>query len=266
MHDVGVVKPQGTYTWWRWPADAAGASSLAWDLTLLRDPGPTTYFWAHSWWFQGGDVGYFGLQAHDRRDDGSQGRLAVFSVWSAIGCGDNPGCHPGVEGSPFWTCRLPYRWQPGRAYRLRVARARAGWWRASVADLAGGTRTTVGGIRVPAAWGGLDLTGRGSAMWVEFYAANAPGGVAACELVPAMPTGSAKASAPTRGSATTATGSSTRWASRLSASSDPGGGCLAAASSAKIRADLVLIGLSPTAFPSPSPPGHAGGHKEATCG
>ncbi|HEV3399908.1 MAG TPA: hypothetical protein VG693_11525, partial [Actinomycetes bacterium] len=65
---------------------------------MLRDPGPTTYFWAHSWCFQGGDVGYFGLQAHDRRDDGSQGRLAVFSVWSAIGCGDNPGCHPGVEG------------------------------------------------------------------------------------------------------------------------------------------------------------------------
>jgi hypothetical protein len=25
---------------------------------------------------------------------------------------------------------------------------------------------------------------RGSAMWVEFYAANAPGGMAACELVP----------------------------------------------------------------------------------
>ena len=37
---------------------------------------------------------------------------------------------------------------------------------------------------MPASWGGLDLAGRGSAMWMEFYAANAPGGVAACELVP----------------------------------------------------------------------------------
>jgi hypothetical protein len=37
---------------------------------------------------------------------------------------------------------------------------------------------------VPASWGGLDLAARGSAMWVEFYAANAPGGVAAGELVP----------------------------------------------------------------------------------
>ena len=73
-----MVRPRGTYTWWRWSAAAAGASSLAWDLTVLRDPGPTTYFWAHSWSFQGGDVGYFGLPAHDRRDDGSQGRLAVF--------------------------------------------------------------------------------------------------------------------------------------------------------------------------------------------
>ena len=159
-----MVRPRGTYTYWRWPATAAGASSLAWNLTVLRDPGQATYFWAHSWRFQGGDVGYFGLQAHDRRDDGSHGRLAVFSVWSAIGCGDNPGCHPGVEGSPFWTCRLAYQWQPGRAYRLRVARARAGWWRASVADLDGGTETTVSGIRMPASWGGLDLAARGSAM------------------------------------------------------------------------------------------------------
>jgi hypothetical protein len=65
-----------------------------------------------------------------------------------------------------------------------VARARPGWWQTSVADLAGGTETTVGGIRVPASWGGLDLAGRGSAMWVEFYAANAPGGAATGELVP----------------------------------------------------------------------------------
>jgi hypothetical protein len=65
-----------------------------------------------------------------------------------------------------------------------VARARAGWWRASVADPADGTDTTVGSIRVPASWGGLDLAARHSAMWVEFYAANVPGGVAACELVP----------------------------------------------------------------------------------
>jgi hypothetical protein len=179
-----MVRPQGTYTYWRWPAAAAGADSLAWDLTVLRDPGPTTYFWAHSWRFQGGDAGYFGLQAHDRRDDGSLGRLAVFSVWSAVGCADNPGCHGGVEGTPFWTCRLAYRWEAGRADRLRVARTRPGWWSAWVGDRAGGTGTLVGSIQVPASWGGLDLAANGSAVWVEFYAANAPGGVAACELVP----------------------------------------------------------------------------------
>jgi hypothetical protein len=179
-----MVRPRGTYTFWRWPAAAAGSSSLAWDLAVLRDPGPTTYFWAHSWCFEGGDVGYLGLQAHDRRDDGSAGKLAVFSVWSAVGCGDNPGCHAGVEGTPFWTCRLAYEWQAGRAYRLRVARTRPGWWHASVTDLGDGVETTVGGIRVPASWGGLDLSARGSSMWMEFYAANAPGGVAACDLVP----------------------------------------------------------------------------------
>src|SRR5262245_6774962 len=79
---IGMGAPRGTYTFWRWPAWADGAASLAWDLTVLRDPGPTTYFWAHQFSFERGDVGYFGLQAHDRRDDGSHGRLAVFSIWS----------------------------------------------------------------------------------------------------------------------------------------------------------------------------------------
>jgi hypothetical protein len=179
-----MVKPQGTYTFWRWPLAAAGSGSLEWDLSVLRDPGPTTYFWAHSWRFQGGDAGYFGLQAHDRRDDGSDGKLAVFSIWSAVGCEDNPGCHGGVEGTPFWTCRLAYEWTAGRAYRLRVARTRPGWWSASVTDRASGTETPVGSIRVPERWGGLDLAARGSATWVEFYAANAPGGIAACDQVP----------------------------------------------------------------------------------
>jgi hypothetical protein len=177
-----MVAPRGTYTFWHWPAAAEGAGSLDWDLTVLRDPGPTTYFWAHQWSFQGGDVGYFGLQAHDLRDDGSLGRLAVFSVWSAIGCADNPGCHAGLEGAPFWTCRLAYEWVAGRAYRLRVARDGRGWWRATVSD--GGAETVVGSIRVPRRWGGLDLHTRGSAVWTEFYGANVPGGVTTCDDIP----------------------------------------------------------------------------------
>src|SRR6266508_2068625 len=112
------------------------------------------------------------LSAQDRSDDGSMRRLAVFSVWSAVGCDDNPGCHAGVEGTPFWTCRLPYRWQAGRAHRLRVARTGPGWWSAWVGDRAGGAETLVGSIQVPAGWGGLDLAAHGSAVWVEFYAAN----------------------------------------------------------------------------------------------
>ncbi len=178
-----MVAVQGTYTVWRWPPATAGASSLAWDLTVLRDPGPTTYFWAQQWRFEGGDVGYFGLQAHDRRDDGSVGKLAVFSVWSATGCADNPGCQQSVEGTPFWTCRRACEWVPGRTYRLRVTRTRPGWWSASVTDRVTGAQLLVGSIQVPQGWGGLDLAVHGSSMWTEFYAVNAPGGVAACDLV-----------------------------------------------------------------------------------
>ena len=198
-----MVAPRGTYTFWHWPALARGADSLEWDLTVLRDPGATTYFWAHQWWFQGGDAAYFGLQAHDLRDDGSTGKLAVFSIWSATGCADNPGCHGGVEGSGFWTCRLAYEWEVGRAYRLRVARrdgtgtggapGRRGWpwerrepawWSASITDRGSGAETLVGSIQVPGRWRGLDLMARGSSVWTEFYGANLPGGVAGPASVP----------------------------------------------------------------------------------
>ena len=37
---------------------------------------------------------------------------------------------------------------------------------------------------MPARGGGLALAARGSATWIEFYAANAPGGVADCDQVP----------------------------------------------------------------------------------
>jgi hypothetical protein len=199
-----MVAPRGTYTFWHWPARASGAESLEWDLTVLHDPGATTYFWAHQWWFQGGDAAYFGLQAHDLRDDGSRGKLAVFSIWSATGCADNPGCHGGVEGSGFWTCRLAYDWAPGRTYGLRVARRaelepapaqerrrwwrpqrrEPGWWSAWVTDRSSGEVTLVGSIRVPSRWRGLDLLARGSSVWTEFYGANVSGGVAGPEAVP----------------------------------------------------------------------------------
>lgn len=179
-----MAAPRGTYTFWRWPAQADGSSSLDWDLTVLRDPGRTTYFWAHQWSFRRGETGYFGLQAHDRRDDGTTGKLAVFSIWGAVGCADNPGCHAGVEGARFWTCRLGYEWAAGRAYRLRVAMTDRRWWSASVTDLETGSSTLVGSIRVPRWWGGLDLGARGSVVWTEFYGANVPGGLAGPELLP----------------------------------------------------------------------------------
>jgi hypothetical protein len=179
-----MVAPRGTYTDWHWPPEARQAStSLEWGLTVLHDPGPTTYFWAHQWSFADGDVGYFGLQAHDLRGDGSMGKLAVFSIWAAVGCADNPTCHSSIEGAPFWTCRLAYDWEAGREYRLRVASPRPGWWSATVADLEVGADTLVGSIRVPARWGGVGGLGA-TYTWTEFYAANVPGGVASCDLVP----------------------------------------------------------------------------------
>jgi len=133
------------------------------------DPGPdATYFWAHQFRLVGGEGGYIGLQTKGNRADGSLGKMAIFSIWDALGAEGMGTVRFGGEGVG-WSCRIPYRWEAGRVYRLRVATDRRGWWDASVADIAAGTTSWIGRIRVPEDWGGL---GEWSVMWTEFYGAS----------------------------------------------------------------------------------------------
>ena len=140
------------------------------------DPGvDTTYFWAHQFRLVGGEGGYLGLQTKGNRADGSLGKMAIFSVWDAVGA-EGRGPPFGNEGSG-WSCRIPYLWEAGRAYRLRVWTPGASWWAASVVDDAGGREHEIGRIRVPEAWGGLDAW---SVMWTEYYG----GPLAQCSDMP----------------------------------------------------------------------------------
>jgi len=120
--------PQGTYTEWRWPPSTsfartllAGYNSFEHVLVPEIDPGPeSTYFWAHQFRLIGGEGGYIGLQTKGNRVDGSLGKMAILSIWNAEEAA-GPGTTRFDGEGTGWSCRIPYQWQAGRAYGLKVA-------------------------------------------------------------------------------------------------------------------------------------------------
>ncbi len=164
--------PCGTYTEWRWPPSTsfartlqAGYKSFEHSLTPELDPGPdSTYFWAHQFRLIGGEGGYLGLQTKGDRADGA-GKIAIFSIWNAEEAEGPNAVRFGGEGTG-WSCRIPYQWQAGRTYDLRVWTPGGGWWAAAVRDRATGDVHEIGAIRVPGHWRNLDSW---SVMWTEYY-------------------------------------------------------------------------------------------------
>jgi len=165
--------PCGTYTEWFWPPSTSFARTLlagyrSFEHVLIPevDPGEdSSYYWAHQFRIIGGEGGYLGLQTNGHRADGSVGKMAIFSIWDALeaeGSGVVPFSGEGVG----WSCRIPYQWEAGRAYELRVSTPGDDWWEASVRDDATGVETDIGAIRVPGNWRQLDSW---SVMWTEYY-------------------------------------------------------------------------------------------------
>jgi len=158
--------PSGTYTEWWWPPTPDGYRSFEHVLVPEIDPGAdTTYFWAHQFRLVGGEGGYIGLQTKGNRADGSLGKMAIFSVWNAVGA-EGPGVLPFANEGSGWSARIPYQWVAARPYRLRVWTPAAGWWVAAVLDTVTGEEAEIGRIRVPEEWDGL---GTWSVMWTEYY-------------------------------------------------------------------------------------------------
>jgi hypothetical protein len=148
----------GTYTTWWWPAAASGYRQFGWELEPRTDPSPVGYFWSHQVALVGGEAAYFGLQTMGAEP---AGKIAIFSVWSAIDAEGPEHAAPfGGEGTGL-SVRIRYDWVPGRRERLTLRADGDGWWRAGIGD------RLVGRIRVPGSWGGLGTT---SIMWTERYA------------------------------------------------------------------------------------------------
>jgi len=131
------------------------------------DPGPdATYVWAHDFGFVGGHTGRLSLQTATK--------AAAFSVPSAVAA---EGTGTGRTGDGGWGCRLPYPWQAGHHYRLRVWTVEPGWWAASISDEATSVETEIGFIQVPPDWRLLDTP---SVMCTEYHG----GPVASCADLP----------------------------------------------------------------------------------
>jgi len=163
-----AVAPNGTYSWWYWPASGAGYYNFDERLTILGHSPGTHYFWAHQVGFVGGDGGYLGLQVGSYPNNT---KIALFSLWGANGA-EGANCGPFVEGGAGYTCRLdPYNWVTGRAYRLRIwaagEDALGDWWGAWVQDTTTGVDSYVGRLRVPTSWGWL--RGNWSVSWTEYF-------------------------------------------------------------------------------------------------
>ena len=153
-----AVRITGTYTDWRWPDAPDGYTSFEWELTPRTDPSPDGYFWSHQFWLVGGEAGYVGLQTLGSEPTG---KIAIFSIWDAV-TADGPVYVSRFDGEGVgYSVRVPFDWEVGSTYELRVAAAGPHLWEAFV-----GARL-IGRIEVPARWRGLRDV---SIMWTERYA------------------------------------------------------------------------------------------------
>ncbi len=180
-----ILTPGGmAYMWYDWPTplpaywdnNHIGFYNFDIFLTIIVSPGVQgDYFWAHQFHFNQGNGGYIGLQTNGSIQAQQVGKMAVFSIWNALGA--EPGA--GASSEQFagegvgWSCRIPYEWEEGRTYRLRIWELCCAeepwedeWWAAWIMDTSTNQETFIGKIKVPASWQWLD---ENSVAWVEYY-------------------------------------------------------------------------------------------------
>lgn len=169
--------PTGTFTEWFWPEPPVspngkkGYTSFEHCLTPEVDPDSEVgYFWSHQVGLIDGETAYFGLQTLGRRPDGSEGKVAIFSVWEALAA-RGPGIAKAFdsEGEGYQTV-IPFDWKAGRTYRMRLflsgSSQKGTEWSATVREEPSGPEQIIGTITVPKKWNRL---GAWSVMWSERY-------------------------------------------------------------------------------------------------
>jgi hypothetical protein len=159
-----------------WNAPAGTHYDLDATLAIATDPGAgADRFFAAQFALESAtsDGGYIGLQTDATRPDGTTGKIAIVSIWNAVGAtaGANATCNTfGGEGVG-WSCRVAYDWHEGHAYRLRLWALSKNSWSAWVRDETSMVEVYIGKIDTPAADGWL--TG-GTTAFTEYYGPSFP--------------------------------------------------------------------------------------------
>lgn len=109
------------------------------------------YFAQFAFYFQGGSVGYMGLQK-----DNVTGKKVVFSIWDSQGRAEPAGssCKRFSHEGNGTSCIIPFDWKAGHEYKLRVWRIQNSYdgasekWGGWIIDYTSGEETLIGVIQV----------------------------------------------------------------------------------------------------------------------
>jgi hypothetical protein len=129
---------------WSLPAGAGHLVSAGVTLEVLTRPVVEhLYFWALQVGFPGAGAAHLGLQWNHRHPGFGAVNWGGYAADGSLLAGsDSP-----LPSTPADPNTRDYRWDPGRAYRLRVRRTNEDAWRGEVTDLAAGDTATVRDLR-----------------------------------------------------------------------------------------------------------------------
>jgi hypothetical protein len=125
---------------WSLPAGAGHLVSAGVTLEVLTRPVVEhLYFWALQVGFPGAGAAHLGLQWNHRHPGFGAVNWGGYAADGSLLAGSDSR----LPSTPADPNTRDYRWDPGRAYRLRVRRTNEDAWRGEVTDLATGDTATV---------------------------------------------------------------------------------------------------------------------------
>jgi Domain of unknown function (DUF3472) len=150
----------------------SGYKSSEISLKITQAPvSGSSYFWSSQFFLFEGDGGYIGLQDNGNINGKVVGKMAIFSFWNTLSAS------PGSEGTICQTfggegvgysCRVPYNWEDGNTYRLRVYsnNISSNIWFGAIVDTKTGIETILGSITTPSTW---KLLTPANAIFTEYF-------------------------------------------------------------------------------------------------
>lgn len=152
------------------------------SIKPITDPGPnSSYFWSISYYIQNTQgQGYMGLQTDVLANGQNLGKGLVVALWgatNAIGAGANAGIHPNTDGDSGRSIYMPYIWEAGTVYRMRIWAAVPDWkplpdfdddglwWEYWIRNESTGVDTYIGSLFYPA----RNYLTNSTIVWTEFY-------------------------------------------------------------------------------------------------